>query len=186
MEQWEPAAGARRDQSGHGRRPRRGLLDFDARLDGRRAVVRLVGELDLFSAAELTRALVFVQRCAPDPCLLFLLSGLSFSDSSGLGVLIGSFKRARAAGGAVALIAVPEFLQRVLRVTGLAGLLPDFPTFEEGCAWLADEGGCRECTAGVMCGPPPDGTGRTPAGVSGENTRESAATAEHDSGPDNQ
>lgn len=136
MEQIEPVPGGRREALARGQRARHGLLEIEARLDGGRAVVRLAGELDIFSARELGSALGLVQRCAPDPGVLLLLGGLGFCDSSGLGVLVGTFKRAKAAGGAVALVAVPEFLVKMLRITGLAGLLPYFPTFEEGWAWL--------------------------------------------------
>lgn len=174
MEQSEPVPVGRRERTVHGQRFHCGPLEVETRLDGGRAVVRLTGELDIFSVRELAAALGLVQRRAPDPGVLFLLDGLAFCDSSGLGVLVGTFKRAKAAGGAVALVAVPGFLVKMLRITGLAGLLPYFPTFEEGRAWLERAG--RGDAAHAVCGPPPEGTGRTPAGVSAENTREGVTT----------
>jgi anti-sigma B factor antagonist len=184
MEQIQPVPVAWCEGAAPGQRPRRGLLDCEARLDRGRLVVRLAGELDIFSAGRLARAFGLAQRRAPDPCVLLLLGGLTFSDSSGLGVLVGTFKRAKARGGAVALVAVPEFLVKVLRITGLAGLMPCFPTPEEGWAWLdrtvARGGGAPGGAGGAVCGPPSTArAGRTLAGNGAENTREGATTSKN-------
>jgi anti-sigma B factor antagonist len=68
--------------------------------------------------------------------LVLVLTGLAFADSSGLGVLVGAYKRAKVRGGAVALVESPEHLQRVLRITGLDTLLPAFDTLEAAWAHL--------------------------------------------------
>lgn len=131
-----PRPGPRRARPGYSHRVRCGLLSAELWLERGRVAARVGGDLDVFSAGDLGAALTLAQREAPDAAVLFLLHELGFSDSSGLGVFVGAFKRARAAGGAVALVAVPDYLVKTLRITGLAAYLPSFPTFEEAWDWM--------------------------------------------------
>jgi len=131
-----PRAGPRRARPGYSRRLHSGPLSAEVWLERGRVAARVRGDLDIFSAGELAAALTAAQREAPDPGVLFLLDELGFADSSGLGVLVGAFKRARAAGGRVALVGVPDFLRKTLRIAGLAAHLPSFPTYEEAWAWI--------------------------------------------------
>ncbi len=136
MSTLEPARGGRRARPGYRRELRSSLLSGEIWLERGRVAARLRGELDIYCAADLGSALEAAQREAPEPGVLLLLGELGFADSSGLGLLVGTLKRARAGGGAVALVAAPEFLRKTLRVTGLAAHLPFFDTFDEGWAWL--------------------------------------------------
>ncbi len=128
----EPSPGGTRARPGYSRRFLSSLLSAEIWLERGLVAARLRGELDIYSAADLGVALGEAQREAARGSVLFLLDELRFADSSGLGVLVGTLKRARAAGGGVALVAVPEFLLKTLRVTGLATHLPSFATVEEG------------------------------------------------------
>lgn len=133
----EPSpGGGTRACSGYSRRLRCSLLAAEVRLERGRVCARLRGELDIYSADELGAALHAAQRESRDAGVLFLLEELDFADSSGLGVLVGTLKRARAAGGAVALVRVPDSLRKTLRITGLAAHLPAFPNCAEGWAFL--------------------------------------------------
>lgn len=99
-------------------------------------VVEVGGEVDVYTAPELRAAVTQVQGKAVSPHLLVLLGELTFMDSSGLGLLVGAHKRAVMAGGRVALVGTRESLLRILRVTGLAQLMPSFETASEARAWL--------------------------------------------------
>lgn len=99
-------------------------------------VVEVGGEVDVYTAPELRAAVTQVQGKAVGPHLLVLLGELTFMDSSGLGLLVGAHKRAVMAGGRVALVGTRESLLRILRVTGLAQLMPSFETASEARAWL--------------------------------------------------
>ena len=55
------------------------------------------------------------------------LSGVSFMDSSGIAVILRSYQRLRALGGALALRGVPPQAAKVLRAAGLDRLI----TFED-------------------------------------------------------
>lgn len=132
----EPPPGSRRARPGYSHRLRCGLLSAEIWHERGRVAAALRGELDVYSAGEVRLALDTAQRQALEADVLFLVEGLGFTDSSGLGVFVGALKRARAAGGAVALVTAPDFLVKTLRITGLSAHLPAFPTFEEGWDWL--------------------------------------------------
>lgn len=103
-------------------------------------VVEVPGDLDLYSAPLLHTVLTDQYRVGQ--CLVIIdMSGLGFMDSSGLGVLIGGLKRARAAGGGLVLAAAPEKVLRVLRITGVARVLPVFETLPEAFAHFDEAAG---------------------------------------------
>lgn len=81
-------------------------------------VVRASGELDILAAPDLRAALT---GCPPgaDPHLIVDLGGVTFLDSSVLGVLVGALRRARDRGGDLWLIAGQPSVLTVLRVTNL-------------------------------------------------------------------
>ena len=98
------------------------------------AVVEVAGELDLHSApqlrAELNRAL---ENNAP-PRIVVDLMGVTFLDSTGVGVLVGALKRAREAQGALHFCGAQSRVRRVFEITGLIGALPLFVTRDEAFA----------------------------------------------------
>lgn len=102
--------------------------------DGR-AVVTVGGELDVYTSAELRDELLALSG-AGHHRLALVLDGLRFCDSSGLGVLVGAYKRATAGGGGVALVDVRDPLLRTLRITGLLRVLPAFSELAEADVWL--------------------------------------------------
>jgi anti-anti-sigma factor len=76
---------------------------------------RLSGELDLYTVDLVREAL------EPDlhGTLVFDLSSLEFIDDTGLGFLIGTFKRLRREGGSLVLRNPHGHVLRVLQVTGI-------------------------------------------------------------------
>jgi anti-sigma B factor antagonist len=84
-------------------------------------VVAVTGEIDVATSPELRQAIAGVIDDAER--LTIDLSGTTFIDSSGLGVLVGALKRARELGReGVALRGVQEPVRRVLEITGLTDL----------------------------------------------------------------
>jgi anti-sigma B factor antagonist len=113
-----------------------GPLSVETWFDCGRAVAEVSGEIDVYTVKQLDAAVAEVQKLARRPVLVLVLAGLRFCDSSGLGVMVAALKRARQAGGAVALVGVPEHLGKVLRVTGLDAILPVFKTIEDAFGHL--------------------------------------------------
>ena len=86
--------------------------------------MRLKGELDVETVARARQAIHDAIDASPGGTVVVSLEGLTFIDSSGLGLLVGAVKRARGLGGDLALLPPPERLWRAFTVTGLDRALP--------------------------------------------------------------
>jgi len=81
--------------------------------------VHLSGELDHDSAAKIRAEL---DRLIADPSvkrLIFDLKGLTFMDSSGIGMMIGRYKTMTRRGGSVAVRAGSRQVDRMMELSGL-------------------------------------------------------------------
>lgn len=91
--------------------------------DGERPRVTVRGEVDVYTSPELKQAFESVlQGDAGAQTVVIDLSRLDFIDSTGLGVLVGALKRARASGGDVVLTTPPTSIMKVFEITGLTSL----------------------------------------------------------------
>ena len=81
--------------------------------------VRLTGELDHRAADALRGELDGLIENTGARRLVLDLSGLEFMDSSGVGLIIGRYKRMKRRGGSVAVAGVGPRIDKVLRVSGL-------------------------------------------------------------------
>ncbi|HEY6887368.1 MAG TPA: STAS domain-containing protein [Solirubrobacter sp.] len=89
-------------------------------------IVRVSGELDISTVAQLARALNTAATGAArkPPRLVVDLMGLDFCDSSGLRALIGAVKEVQVLGGRVVLAVEPAgSLDRLLELSGLREFL---------------------------------------------------------------
>jgi anti-sigma B factor antagonist len=89
-------------------------------------VVVVRGEIDVATSPQLRNQLsALVARGARDITLEF--GGVSFIDSSGLGVLVGTYKRLREEGdGSIRIVGAQPSVRKVFEITGLeAALLVD-------------------------------------------------------------
>lgn len=90
--------------------------------EGRAAMVALEGEIDLASVAVAERRIADAER--DDPAELVIdVRNVTFMDSSGLRVLLAAHQRAQESGRGFALLRGSESVDRLLKVTGLAGRL---------------------------------------------------------------
>ncbi|PZG39043.1 anti-sigma factor antagonist [Spongiactinospora gelatinilytica] len=80
--------------------------------------IRLTGEIDIFTSHALRERLLRV-LCYSTNLLVLDLSEVSFYDASGLAVLVGIQRRARAMGITLALAAPRPYVSKLLRITGL-------------------------------------------------------------------
>jgi anti-sigma B factor antagonist len=92
-------------------------------------IVALQGEADLHVAAELRDRFTAVIDGRPKR-LLVDLSGTTFIDSMALGVLLGTTKRLRAAGGQLELIVSKPDIRRIFEITMLDRILVIHPSRE--------------------------------------------------------
>lgn len=90
--------------------------------EGRAAIVALNGEIDLSSVAAAERRIAAAERDDPAE-LLIDVREVTFMDSSGLRLLLAAHQRAEESGRGFALVRGSESVDRLLKVTGLAGRL---------------------------------------------------------------
>lgn len=107
----------------------------DYALDARTHVLEVEGQVDLYVAPELKER---TWRVLDEgrPRVIVDLSGVTFMDSTGLGVLVGALKRIRAARGALALVITDYDIERLLELTGLDGSFQIYRTRDEAVEQL--------------------------------------------------
>ena len=92
--------------------------------DGDHTTVRLTGEFDMSATFTVEPAL---ERALAEPGVRALtvdLSGLSFIDSTGIGILLRLESEARARGTELSIVPAPAEVHRVFEVAGVADALP--------------------------------------------------------------
>jgi anti-sigma B factor antagonist len=96
-------------------------------VEGPVPIVRVGGELDLSTAAQLCRAIETATAAASaprPPRVIVDLTELTFSDSTGLGALVGAVREVRVLGGRAVLAVKPgSTLDRLLDLSGLGEFL---------------------------------------------------------------
>ena len=100
-------------------------LELSCRVDGDgNQVVSVVGELDIATAEQAYVYISDVIDAWPAPVSVDL-SGLTFCDASGLGVLARTARHARQAGRQLRLTAARPSLLKIMRITGLDRAFPE-------------------------------------------------------------
>ena len=100
---------------------------------GNQTVVEVAGEIDVATADTLRERLgTLIDRQHVD--LVVDLRGVSFMDSTGLGLLVGTLKRVRTAGGRLQLVIDSERLLMVFRITALEQVFTIRPSLDDALA----------------------------------------------------
>ena len=86
------------------------------------ATVALEGDLDNLSVPVLREALdaIYKEECF---AILLDLGGLSFTDSSGLGAMVGAWRRCQREGGSLSVSNPSASVRRLMDMTGISKLL---------------------------------------------------------------
>ncbi len=94
-------------------------------------IVTLEGELDLNSADQYRETIDAAIMRTDAMYLVFDLSEVKFIDSSGLGMMLGRYKKIEQKGGRSAMCGIDLRLSRMIEVSGLRKLMPVYATREE-------------------------------------------------------
>jgi anti-sigma B factor antagonist len=104
------------------------------RRSGERAeIIAVAGEIDIATCGQFRAALLAAVEEGPGSVIVDM-AGVSWLDSTGLGVIVGALKKARDRGGTVQVAAVPDQIAKRLLVTGLARLLGMHATVDDALA----------------------------------------------------
>ncbi len=101
----------------------------DVEIDGV-PVVSASGEIDVATAPPLRDRLQALTSSGKSTVVVDLL-GVTFLDSTALGVLVGALKRCREAGGDLPLVIAEPRILKVFEITGLTGVFPIFESVRE-------------------------------------------------------
>lgn len=99
----------------------------------RTLIVRLDGELDLVSANDFRESVDNALEEMLSHNLLIDLSNVTFIDSSGLGVILGRFRKLKSLGGQIVLFGLNPNVKRILQLSGILSFIPVARTETE--AW---------------------------------------------------
>lgn len=107
-------------------------------------VVKLVGELDQYAAASVKGRIDIELESAGRRNLIFDLSGATFMDSSGIGLIIGRYKKLKAIGGSVAVTGALGAVNRVIELSGLSGIVSLTDSLDQALALYEQDGDERK------------------------------------------
>jgi anti-sigma B factor antagonist len=94
------------------------------------SVVAVTGEIDMATAPDLKACLVALESERVS-AIVVDLTGVSFIDSTALGVLVGAYRRQEEAGGTLKLVVTEPRVRKVLEITDLTRVFPVFASVDE-------------------------------------------------------
>ena len=92
-------------------------------VDGRRTVIALTGEVDLYTAPEFKNELIRVIDTGATTVVVDLTE-TTFIDSTTLGVLVSGLKRVGPQGGQLRLVITDRNIKKIFEITGLDRVFP--------------------------------------------------------------
>lgn len=100
------------------------MLNFDLRVEteGGKTLVTIEGDFDLQVAEQVAEELRSVESAEPE-MLVLDLKGLTFLDSSGMGVIAAAQTRSSAAGRRFAIVSPRPGVVRAFKISGLADVV---------------------------------------------------------------
>jgi anti-sigma B factor antagonist len=99
-------------------------------------VVSASGEIDVATAPPLRDRLQSLTAAGRSTVVVDLL-GVTFLDSTALGVLVGALKRCRESGGELPLVITEPRILKVFEITGLTGVFPIHASVEDAVRSVA-------------------------------------------------
>lgn len=106
-------------------------------LGERRALlVRVTGELDHHKASIIKEEVDSLMRSTNAVNVIFDFSELEFMDSSGIGVIMGRYKKVRTLGGKVIAFGADAAILRIIEMSGIDKIIKLTPSYEKAVRLL--------------------------------------------------
>ncbi len=114
-------------------------MNFDVKVEGNSLIVKVEGEIDHYSAAEIKS--VVVKEYSVNMCrdIVFDFSNLTFMDSAGVGMLIGRYKQTCINGGVVIASGIKPCIERIFELSGLNKIIRRCDTVENAVNSLSQK-----------------------------------------------
>lgn len=94
-------------------------------------IVTLLGELDHHSSEEVRNKIDYRLDNDDITKLILNFSGVTFMDSSGIGVVIGRYKKLAMKNGSLSVVSVSNRVQKIFELSGMYKIIKEFDTIEE-------------------------------------------------------
>ncbi len=88
--------------------------------------LKLPAEIDHHSSQEIRERTEEYLQEGPIRSIVFDFSDTTFMDSSGIGALMGRYKRMKEKGGSVMVCGVNSRIRRILHISGIDALIPEW------------------------------------------------------------
>lgn len=98
-------------------------MRFETEQIGNTLVVKLYGEIDQHCTAEIRNEIDREIDITNISTVIFDLGGVKFMDSSGLGMIMGRYKKLKTIGGKLMLVRPQPQVDKVLELSGIKKLL---------------------------------------------------------------
>lgn len=102
-------------------------------------IVRVGGDFDLVSAAEFRKLIDKSLEETMSQNLILDLSKITFIDSSGLGVILGRYRKVKANHGEVIIYGTKPAVEKIFEVSGISSLMPVCETEKEAWEFLENK-----------------------------------------------
>lgn len=97
-------------------------------------IIRLAGELDLYTVNNLKIVLEREMEVKGIKNLILNLSKVDFIDSSGLGLILGKYKTLTERGGKVVAVDLLPVVKKIFELSGLLKIIPVYDTESQAVA----------------------------------------------------
>jgi len=103
------------------------IMQIKYKKKGEELTIYLYGELDEYSAQKAKTLLeTLINENLNSSIIIFDLSGLSFMDSTGIGLLIGRYKKLKQFNIPCFISGASVNIERVIELAGLYGIMPKY------------------------------------------------------------
>ncbi|EHQ88133.1 anti-sigma F factor antagonist [Desulfosporosinus youngiae DSM 17734] len=112
------------------------VLNLEKKIERLTLLIRLDGELDMHTASALRQAIDSEIEKRGIRTVILNLQGVRFVDSSGLGVILGRYKKLLPVGGKLKITNVPPHIYKIMELSGLPKIISFYVdeahAYEEG------------------------------------------------------
>lgn len=108
---------------------------------GKALYIELEGEIDHHNAQGLREKIDMAFDPTGCKQMIFDFSGVTFMDSSGIGMIIGRYKNVKKRGGNVAVVGMSPEIGRIFQISGLAKIIDSYKTVKEAEIALGEKNG---------------------------------------------
>ena len=106
-------------------------------------IASLSGEIDHYAAADMRREIDSAMERSRLKDLVLDYSGVSFMDSSGIGLVMGRYQNVKRKNGTMVVVPGSRYVSRVLGLSGIFSMVPKSRTRGLAVEYISGKGGGR-------------------------------------------